>query len=60
MKEKDCLENVNSCSICLSSYVEGEELVVLPCDDRHYFHSTCLRDWMKNKTDCPLCRVDFR
>jgi len=32
-------------------------LTPLPCDPRHYFHSECIEHWMKEKTECPLCRT---
>jgi hypothetical protein len=48
------------CSICLSNYVYGDEVLILPgC--RHRFHSGCLMDWCRiGKTDCPCCRGFIR
>lgn len=42
-KAEDDLENsfdnyLRSCPICLVKYELGEELVVLSCDERHFFH----------------------
>lgn len=34
-------------------------LTPLPCDVRHYFHSECIEHWMKEKTECPLCRMEI-
>lgn len=43
------------CSICLSSYDEGEQLLTLPC--LHFFHSACARTWLGRSKLCPVCRV---
>lgn len=29
----------SECAICLEYYQMDDELVILPCDERHYFHS---------------------
>ena len=39
-------EELKCCPICLVKYEEGEELVVLSCDDRHFFHKECITDWL--------------
>ncbi|CAN1156227.1 Probable E3 ubiquitin-protein ligase RHY1A [Linum perenne] len=45
------------CSICLESFIEGEELIRLPCE--HRFHSGCLDPWVRACGDCPYCRRDI-
>ncbi|KAJ4716180.1 RING/U-box superfamily protein [Melia azedarach] len=45
------------CSICLESFVDGDELIRLPCE--HRFHSTCLDPWVRSCGDCPYCRRDI-
>ncbi|KAL2342427.1 hypothetical protein Fmac_003712 [Flemingia macrophylla] len=42
------------CCICISSYEDGAELHVLPCN--HHFHSTCIVKWLKMNATCPLCK----
>ncbi|KAK9287108.1 hypothetical protein L1049_015519 [Liquidambar formosana] len=42
------------CSICLESFVQGEELIHLPCG--HRFHYFCLDPWVRTCGDCPYCR----
>lgn len=44
------------CSICLESYKRGELLTRLNC--QHCFHVSCLAEWMRQATQCPLCRAD--
>ena len=40
-------------SICLETFVEGDELIRLPCS--HSFHSACLDPWLRTGGDCPYC-----
>ncbi|KAK9705349.1 hypothetical protein RND81_07G050200 [Saponaria officinalis] len=42
------------CSICLENFVEGNDLVSLPCG--HRFHTLCLSPWLKTCGECPYCR----
>ncbi|KAK7398867.1 hypothetical protein VNO78_10041 [Psophocarpus tetragonolobus] len=45
------------CCICISSYEDGTELHVLPCN--HHFHSTCIVKWLKMNATCPLCKYNI-
>mmetsp|Transcript_4267 Transcript_4267/g.9220 ORF Transcript_4267/g.9220 Transcript_4267/m.9220 type:complete len:1367 (+) Transcript_4267:113-4213(+) len=40
-----CLENLNECR---------SNNAVLPCG--HEFHDACIRNWLSNKSRCPICR----
>ncbi|CAG8625198.1 1042_t:CDS:2, partial [Acaulospora morrowiae] len=44
------------CSICLSSYEDGEELRHLWCS--HHFHKDCVDEWLSLNRRCPMCRMD--
>ncbi len=44
------------CSVCLADYVEGEELMMLPC--RHAYHKVCVSQWLQRQPQCPLCKQD--
>lgn len=48
--------NMEACAICLVEYQDNDEIAELGCDERHYFHSDCLEDWVKRKPECPLCK----
>ena len=51
-------ENMNGQTdrrICISDYVDGGELMVLPC--QHSFHSSCVQHWLRQNTTCPVCRT---
>ena len=49
-----------TCSICLERFVRGDRLWVLPCDDRHKFHSECIKEWLTKNESCPLCTRSVR
>lgn len=59
-KEKFCssISHLDSsCSICLETFRDGEEIAMLPCDDRHSFHYQCIKTWLSRQNTCPLCQV---
>lgn len=44
------------CSICLGTFDMGEMLISLPCDKKHSFHASCIRQWLQRQNSCPLCQ----
>ena len=48
--------NVECCVICLME--EKENLVKLSC--QHVFHKECIRRWLLNSNNCPVCRINLR
>eukprot|EP00826_Nyctotherus_ovalis_P058656 TRINITY_DN8083_c0_g1_i12.p1 TRINITY_DN8083_c0_g1~~TRINITY_DN8083_c0_g1_i12.p1 ORF type:complete len:184 (+),score=26.52 TRINITY_DN8083_c0_g1_i12:430-981(+) len=50
----------HECIICRGEYVKDEEMAELPCDKRHYFHESCIVDWIvkAKSTSCPICCED--
>ncbi|CDW76963.1 zinc finger protein [Stylonychia lemnae] len=53
-------QQLDECAICLNKFVQNEDLIILKCDKRHYFHKDCAREWIKIKANCPLCRQEFK
>lgn len=45
----------NECVVCLSEFVHGEKLRLLP-DCQHGFHLGCIDTWLCTHTSCPVCR----
>ncbi len=45
------------CSICMTSFDMGDMLIALPCDKRHHFHASCIREWLQRQNSCPLCQA---
>ncbi|SBS86064.1 RING zinc finger protein, putative, partial [Plasmodium malariae] len=45
-----------SCSICLSDFIEKDDIVELRC--LHNFHTRCAKKWLSQRRQCPLCQRD--
>ncbi|KAL8193516.1 hypothetical protein R6Q57_026651 [Mikania cordata] len=43
------------CAVCLSEFVESDELRLLPTCS-HAFHMNCIDTWLQSNSTCPLCR----
>ncbi|KAF8113067.1 hypothetical protein N665_0057s0019 [Sinapis alba] len=50
-----CPQEIEPCCICQEEYGEGEELGMLECG--HGFHSQCIKEWLKQKNLCPICKT---
>ncbi len=46
------------CAICLLDVKEGQPILVLGCEGKHYFHGNCIKTWLLSHTTCPLCRSE--
>ncbi|XP_043708820.1 probable E3 ubiquitin-protein ligase RHG1A isoform X2 [Telopea speciosissima] len=46
---------VEPCCICQEEYVDGEDMGTLDCG--HDFHSRCIKQWLKHKNLCPICKT---
>jgi len=44
----------DSCCICLNDYEIDEEIQVLRCG--HIFHCGCIKDWVTQAQNCPICK----
>ncbi|OMJ94272.1 hypothetical protein SteCoe_2613 [Stentor coeruleus] len=44
------------CVICADRFKESDLVIYLKCGSRHVFHESCLKDWIKINSVCPLCR----
>merc|ERR1712151_343862 len=40
------------CIICLGDFIDGDEVVQLPCN--HTFHTECIGHWLVKSHRCPL------
>ena len=53
-----------TCGICLEELKEDQDVVELPCLQKHYFHiktGECggIYPWLKENNSCPMCRFEF-
>ena len=58
---KEIHRSIQECPICLLEFVEGVEIIELPCDQRHYFHAPCIQAWISGQgmISCPLCKKNI-
>ena len=47
----------SSCAICIDKFERGASVIRLNCN--HTFHHTCLSEWIKYKSTCPMCVADL-
>ncbi|GMH45357.1 hypothetical protein BSKO_13314 [Bryopsis sp. KO-2023] len=46
-----------TCPVCMDSFQCGDDMTALPC--KHVFHIACLKQWLKRRNSCPLCRHEL-
>jgi hypothetical protein len=61
---QDMVDEGITCGICLEALELGQNIIELPCKDKHYFHikgDNCdgIYPWLKENNTCPLCRHEF-
>jgi hypothetical protein len=47
-------EENKSCSICIVDFETEDKISITNCN--HIFHTDCITEWGKYKTECPICR----
>ncbi|KAJ1395013.1 Zinc finger, RING-type [Sesbania bispinosa] len=47
-------ESQEACCICQEEYANGVEVGKLDCE--HIFHIECIKQWLNQKNECPICR----
>jgi len=43
-----------SCSICIVDFENDDMISITNCN--HIYHTDCIKEWGKYKTECPICR----
>mmetsp|Transcript_115873 Transcript_115873/g.327891 ORF Transcript_115873/g.327891 Transcript_115873/m.327891 type:complete len:373 (-) Transcript_115873:204-1322(-) len=46
----------STCMVCLATFGDGEELRRLSCGANHLFHVSCIDEWLKRASSCPICK----
>nr|XP_009788706.1 PREDICTED: RING-H2 finger protein ATL33-like [Nicotiana sylvestris] len=46
----------NECPVCLTAFVEGEEVRQLKTC-KHIYHVVCIDKWLCSHSNCPVCRA---
>ncbi|OAV95456.1 hypothetical protein PTTG_12202 [Puccinia triticina 1-1 BBBD Race 1] len=61
LRHLEALPAPKHCTLCLDQYVEGDDILVLPCHPSHHFHRACIDDWLQahipGPNACPICRA---
>jgi len=58
-EDKKKEDDKKECTICFGELCNGEFIVCLPgCE--HLYHWDCLGQWVKVKSNCPVCRKSIR
>ncbi|KAL6145973.1 hypothetical protein ACLB2K_056656 [Fragaria x ananassa] len=57
-KDSHVKEIGTECPVCLSAFDDGEEVRQLSVC-KHSFHSTCINMWLKDHSNCPICRANI-
>lgn len=53
---EESMKNEN-CAICMSKFEAGDNITGLEC--KHTLHTDCIAEWVKYKSECPVCRADI-
>ncbi len=48
----------NKCVICFRQFNKKDR--ICDCGNDHYFHHNCIKVWLENQKQCPICDVDLR
>eukprot|EP00920_Eleutheroschizon_duboscqi_P032978 GHVT01079545.1.p1 GENE.GHVT01079545.1~~GHVT01079545.1.p1 ORF type:complete len:569 (+),score=118.55 GHVT01079545.1:110-1708(+) len=48
-----------ACPICIMDFDDADEVMVMPCDRRHFFHASCVDHWLETSQACPICRANI-
>ncbi|XP_076949088.1 uncharacterized protein LOC143621610 [Bidens hawaiensis] len=48
-------QNNEPCCICQEEYNNGDDIGTLECG--HEFHIGCIKEWLKQKNLCPICKM---
>ena len=51
-------EENKTCVICYEDFKDNEDAIFLPCF--HFFHTKCIKEWLKKRDICPLCKISVK
>ena len=47
------------CCIWYESLTPKQDVIILPCNQKHIFHAHCINEWANRSSTCPLCWNDI-
>ncbi|PFH31230.1 zinc finger, C3HC4 type (RING finger) domain-containing protein [Besnoitia besnoiti] len=57
--ERQSISINKSCPICMVDLDDEDEVLIMPCDSRHFFHKACVEHWLETSQACPICRANI-
>ena len=51
-------KHASCCVVCTDDIKEGDEIMILKCPAKHFFHGDCIKKWLMVRTTCPMCRCE--
>lgn len=52
---------IDECCICMEKFNDGSDNITpLSHNTRHFFHTKCIEQWLKNNNVCPICRTEIK
>lgn len=58
VEDEENYQNDNTCVICYNEINEESFVTDLPAC-HHKYHYTCISEWFKINSKCPLCKKDY-
>ena len=52
-------EKEDKCVICWDDYAINDNIRYMNCDGHHFFHQTCVDQWLMKYSRCPMCNKTF-
>lgn len=59
VEDEDNYQNDNTCVICYNEINEESFVTDLPAC-HHKYHHSCISEWFKINSKCPLCKKDYK
>ncbi len=48
--------HLTKCVICYEEILLGQAIMILKCNELHFYHAPCIKNWLKFNLSCPHCR----
>lgn len=58
IKKQKIGKTSKTCAICFNNFEKEEIIRVLHCN--HFFHNKCIKQWLFDNWNCPICRLDLK
>lgn len=49
----------DTCTVCFGRFEPSDDVIQIPCQQKHVFHLKCATSWMEKSEQCPLCKTNI-